>query len=234
MKIRRHKKVHKHINFYVNNFGFRQPFQVLIDGTFCLAALKNKVNIQDQLPKYLQAELKLLTTPCVVLETEELGPKVFGAMKIVKQFAVHKCGHEKSRDRELQAHLRNIPGVPVMYLHQIAPVLEQPSEESVKTAKSNIDSRFGVSQVQGTVLSKLKQQSGIAEDKDDKPKRKKKKTGPNPLSCLKKKKKGNASNITRSNNSNNNTNGVVKNQTEKRRRLRVPKHVKEELLKNVK
>lgn len=177
-------------------------------------------------------------------------------MKIVKQFAIHKCGHEKNRvsgsqclksmvkkrnenryiiatqDRELQAHLRNIPGVPVMYLHQIAPVLEQPSEESLKTAKFNIESRFGVSKVQGTALSKLKEKSGIIDDKDDKPKRKKKKSGPNPLSCLKKKKKGNPSN----NNNSSNNNGVVKKQTEKphRKRVKIPKHVKEELLKNVK
>lgn len=39
MKIRRYKKVNKNINFYVNNFGFRQPYQILIDGTFCYAAL---------------------------------------------------------------------------------------------------------------------------------------------------------------------------------------------------
>lgn len=40
MKIKRHKKAHKYINFYINNFGFHQPYQILIDGTFCFAALK--------------------------------------------------------------------------------------------------------------------------------------------------------------------------------------------------
>lgn len=33
---------------------------------------QNKLNIQDQLPKYL-GEVKLLTTPCVIVETESLG-----------------------------------------------------------------------------------------------------------------------------------------------------------------
>lgn len=46
--------------------------------------------------KYFQAELKLLTTQCVIVETENLGPKLVGAMKIVKQFGIHKCGHEKA------------------------------------------------------------------------------------------------------------------------------------------
>lgn len=39
MKIKRYKKVNRRLNFYNNNFGFRQPYQLLIDGTFCLAAL---------------------------------------------------------------------------------------------------------------------------------------------------------------------------------------------------
>lgn len=40
MKISRHKKAQKYMSFYVNNFGFRQPFQILIDATFCFAAVK--------------------------------------------------------------------------------------------------------------------------------------------------------------------------------------------------
>lgn len=40
MKIKRYKKVNRHLNFYVNNFGFHHPYQVLVDGTFCFAALQ--------------------------------------------------------------------------------------------------------------------------------------------------------------------------------------------------
>lgn len=39
MRIRRYKKAFKSLSFYVNNFGFHKPFQLLIDGTFCFAAL---------------------------------------------------------------------------------------------------------------------------------------------------------------------------------------------------
>ena len=56
-----------------------------------------KVNIKDQLPKYL-GEVKLLTTQCCILEVEKLlpvAPQMFGASLILKQFALHKCGHEK-------------------------------------------------------------------------------------------------------------------------------------------
>ena len=40
MKIARYKKAKKILNFYKNNFSFREPFQILIDGTFCQLALK--------------------------------------------------------------------------------------------------------------------------------------------------------------------------------------------------
>lgn len=40
MKHNRSKKVKKIINFFVNNYKFRKPYQILLDGTFTLAALK--------------------------------------------------------------------------------------------------------------------------------------------------------------------------------------------------
>lgn len=130
MKTSRTKKARKTLGFYVNNYKFHQPFQILIDGTFAFAALQvnytryfpsiyllanfimftynvyficlvpfqNKFNIQEQLVKYFQSEIKLLTTACIISETEKLGtlsPAVNGATQIVKQYAVHRCGHEK-------------------------------------------------------------------------------------------------------------------------------------------
>lgn len=54
-----------------------------------------KISIKDQIPKYFQNETCLITTQCIILEAESLGAKVQGATGIVKQFLVHKCGHEK-------------------------------------------------------------------------------------------------------------------------------------------
>lgn len=122
MKIARYKKASKTLSFYKNNFGFRTPYQILIDATFCQAALvvntpftfryfvvfdvnkrtfclghsKGQISIRDQIPKYFQAETILVTTQCIILEAEGLGAQVQGATGIVKQFLVHKCGHEKS------------------------------------------------------------------------------------------------------------------------------------------
>lgn len=40
MKVTRYKKANKRLSFYINNFSYRAPIQVLVDGTFCFAATK--------------------------------------------------------------------------------------------------------------------------------------------------------------------------------------------------
>ena len=73
MKVKRYKHCRKVLTFYQKNFGFSVPYKVLIDGTFCKAALKFKVNIREQLPKYFQSEVQLCTTECATAECEALG-----------------------------------------------------------------------------------------------------------------------------------------------------------------
>ena len=73
MKGKRQKLRKKTLLFYKNYFGFKPPYSVLLDGTFCKAALQTKINIMEQLPKYLDAEVKYFTTSCVLGECEALG-----------------------------------------------------------------------------------------------------------------------------------------------------------------
>lgn len=202
------------------------------------------MNIADNVSRYLQAELKLLTTQCAVIEAESLGPKVFGAVQILKQYAIHKCGHEgkpisaakcflsmviknnnekhyiiATQDMDLQKKLRVTPAVPILYLHQKAPVLEKPTELSVEVAHKKFST---LSEWEKTAVESLRKQNGLLKDEVKKTKKRKKK-GVNPLSCKKKKKKSE------------NVQGVVKkenvNVVKKRKKVRIPKHVKEELLK---
>lgn len=270
MKIKRYKKVNRHIKFYANNFGFRPPYQLLVDGTFCHAALKvrnvknspkfiyriffililkNQVNIADNIPKYLQAEIKLLTTQCAVIEAESLGYKVFGALQILKQYAIHKCGHEgkpkpgascflsmcnknnekhyivATQDRDLQKKLRAIPGVPILYLYQKAPVLEKPSDETVEVAQKKFST---LNEWEKSQVERLRQENGLVQEKSVKKPKKLKKKEPNPLSCKKKKK---TSQSVQGACEKTQSVGVVSNAIKKRKKVRIPKHVKEELLK---
>ncbi|CAH1183653.1 unnamed protein product [Phaedon cochleariae] len=244
MKVKRYKKVHKHLGFFTHNYGFRQPYQILVDGTFCLTALNNKINIADNIPRYLQADVKLITTQCAIIEMENLGPKLNGALIILKMYTIHKCGHEgkpisgskcilsmlgktnenhyiiATQDRDLQTKIRNKPGVPLLYLHIKTPVLEQPSEASVITAKNRL------SLLQGSereALEKLKEENGLAGSQEKI--RKKKKKGPNPLSCKKRKAKSSSKMIVAPKERKPHI------ESTKRKRIKIPKHVRDELMK---
>lgn len=254
MKTARQKKARRNLSFYINNFKFRSPFQILIDGTFALAALENKFNIHDQLSKYLQSEVKLLTTPCIILETEKLASfskAVSGAMQIVKQYSLHKCGHEKhsisgtkcllsmveknnssryiiaTQDRELQDNLRNIPGVPIIYLHGKAPTLEAPSRSSQEYAE-NTRKGLGMTEWERENMNVLKEAAGLVKETQAPIKRKKKKGGPNPLSCLKKKKKKLQKEDTK--NIKEKKSGKIR----KRKKIKIAAHIKEVLVTEVK
>lgn len=62
MKITRQKHAKKNLGFFRNNFGVREPYQILLDGTFCQAALRGRIQLREQLPRYLMGETQLCTT----------------------------------------------------------------------------------------------------------------------------------------------------------------------------
>lgn len=205
MKISRFKRAHKTLTFFATNFGYREPYQILVDGTFCQKALQNKVIIEEQIKKYFESTIKFVTTQCVILEAESLGSPLVGATIIVKKFHVHKCGHEgaavpasqciksmtkkghyvvASQDRNLQNSLRNIPGKILLYLHKATPVLEEPSEASKKyvSKKSQKSLTSGIEMH----VEHLKQIQILQNENFDKRiKHRKGPKNPNPLSCKK-------------------------------------------------
>ncbi|KAH0549030.1 rRNA-processing protein UTP23 homolog [Cotesia glomerata] len=251
MKVKRLKKAKKHLAFYINNYKFRQPYQVLVDGTFCFTALANKTNIREQIPKYLQGEVKLLTTSCIAKEVENLGHTFYGALTILKNFPLHKCDHEKAptsaakcvlsmlkgnnpsryivatQDAALQAKLKLIPGVPTMYLHGPAPILAPPSEEDKGSAE--FSNQVSVKNADVERLKQLKEsmaKKGLL-PQTPRPSQElikvKRKKGPNPLSCKKKQKKPTLTQPAPSS-------GKVR----KRQRVKVSAHIKEALKQSIK
>uniref|UniRef100_A0A023GJM5 rRNA-processing protein UTP23 homolog n=1 Tax=Amblyomma triste TaxID=251400 RepID=A0A023GJM5_AMBTT len=210
MRINRYKRVQRRLSFYKNAFGFRPPYQILVDGTFCAAALKYKVNIRDQMPRYLGDEVKLCTTVCAVVETESLGPKLYGATLVIKQFPVRRCGHEKqpitaancfhsmvrkrnpdhymvaTQDHDLSERLRALVGVPLLYLFN-AITLEKPSEKSERKGMEALQAQSQAPERQLEVVEQLKRKENLVQDSLVKRKRRKP-AGPNPLSCKKPKK----------------------------------------------
>lgn len=212
MKITRLKHVKKNLGFYRNNFSFREPYQVLLDGTFCQAALKNQIQIKEQLPKYLMGEVQLCSTNCVIKELESLGKELYGAKVIAQRFQTRHCAHLKSpvsssqcllsmigednshhyfvatQDRELTNNVKKIPGVPLMFIIQNTIVLDKPSPKSVSHVQALQASQlFPEHQKQN--IEHLKDEQGVPRVTDRRIRKRKRIGGPNPLSCLKKKKK---------------------------------------------
>ena len=80
MKIKRYKHARKILSLYKTHFGLRQPYQIIgennyycvecndiiihntiiiVDGTFCQAALTGKIQLKQQLTKYLGGQIQL-------------------------------------------------------------------------------------------------------------------------------------------------------------------------------
>ena len=76
MRINRLKRAHANLAFYRNNFQFRAPYHLLVDGTFSAVMVKrNADEFQKLLLKYLGDKSILFTTACVIREMEKLGKK---------------------------------------------------------------------------------------------------------------------------------------------------------------
>lgn len=210
MGIKRQKQVRKSLAFYKKNFGYSPPYYVLVDGTFCRAALKQKINIREQLPKYLEAEVNICTTQCILDECEAFGSVLYGPLKILQQYQKAPCGHSKSikgadkciqhttkktvkyivgtQDPVLREVLRNRTGLPILYIAFNAIMLENPSTASLMAAEKKTETELRPTSHQQTVIQKLKIQT-FGEEKEVVKKKRKKVKGPNPLSCKKSKKK---------------------------------------------
>ncbi|XP_033736781.1 rRNA-processing protein UTP23 homolog [Pecten maximus] len=208
---KRQKRVRKLISFYKNNFGLNTPYNILVDGTFCKSALTFKVNISDQMPRYMEGEVNIITTECIKEECAAFGTLLYGPLKILQQFNVQHCKHSKpvkaarciqsivkktqggqlivaTQDHGLREQLREThPGVPLLFMAYNAINMESPTELSKGTADKELQARIAPSEHQMDVLKKLKVQAFGEEPVKKKFKRKGPK-GPNPLSCKKSKK----------------------------------------------
>lgn len=208
------------MSLYKNNFGFREPYQILLDGTFCQVALAHKVNIQDQLPRYLKGQCKLLTTACVIEETRRLGKPLHGAYLIVSQFPIHNCGHEKpvsasrclssfiidsknkdhyivaTQDHQLRAKISKETVCPLLKLANNALCMEKPPpriEGKVKRTHHYLANKLKDDERDDLLRLKL-EENLITEEKSVEVKKKKKgPKGPNPLSCKKPKNRAKSS-----------------------------------------
>lgn len=95
------------------------------------------------------------------------------------------------QDRHLTTGLKNIPGVPLLYIILNTIVLDKPPQKSLDYIHA-VQMGELVSSGEQQKICSLKEEQGIHQKDGERRgrKRKRKQHNPNPLSCLKKKKKG--------------------------------------------
>ncbi|KAF8604599.1 hypothetical protein BDV93DRAFT_537684 [Ceratobasidium sp. AG-I] len=161
MRQKRAKAYKKLMALYSMSFGFRQPYQVLVDSTFCREICQHKMDPLKQLGTVLQGECKIMITQCSMVELYKLGPSAQHVVDLAKQFERRRCNHREaienepcvegvvgptnkhryviaSQSTDLRDKLRKIPAVPLVHINRSVMVLEPRSEATMK-AKDQSD-----------------------------------------------------------------------------------------------
>lgn len=198
-------------------FDIKEPYKLLCEPSFIYQSLEKKLHIKEQLPKLLGGRVTPMVTECGMAELrrlhKEVGDQFIGSIVIAKGLYRIKCGHDQplgaaaccgemledrdnkwliaSQDENLRAQIRQIPGVPILYLNGQVPVLEPPSEtstnehqwrEQVKSKIHDWEQPKLIEKERLETLAALKREAVEA-----KRAKRKKMHNPHPLSNLKKK-----------------------------------------------
>ncbi|OSD03511.1 PIN domain-like protein [Trametes coccinea BRFM310] len=205
MRQKRAKAYRKLMSLYALSFGFRQPYQVLVDSHMCKEAVAHKIELVKQLGVVLQGTVKPMITQCCIHELYLQGKEQQPAVDLAKTFERRKCNHREaipgddcissvvgetnkhryviaSHSQELRQKLRAIPGVPIVHMNRSVMILEPPSDATLRVKALSEEKALHASEPE---VAKLP-----APAPQEPPKKKKKgPKGPNPLSVKKKKPK---------------------------------------------
>ncbi|EJD55584.1 hypothetical protein AURDEDRAFT_132686 [Auricularia subglabra TFB-10046 SS5] len=207
MRQKRSKAYRKLMAMYCMTYGFRQPYQVLVDADMCSEAVATKMDLIKHLGIVLQGTIKPMITQCCIVELYKLGRSAQPAVDLAKTFERRKCNHREaipgneclesvvgptnkhryviaSQAQPLRAKLRNIPAVPLVHISRSVMILEPPSDETLRHKEEE------ETKAMMPTTAEVKQATATAPAAEP-PKKKKRKgpKGPNPLSVKKKKPK---------------------------------------------
>ncbi|GMI67101.1 maternal effect embryo arrest 21 [Hibiscus trionum] len=186
MKQKRHRKT---VRFFSVNFGFRQPFKVLCDGTFVHHLLHNDLTPADKaLSNCLSAPVMLFTTSCVLAELKKLGAAQSASYQAARKLAVARCDHEKkvnadaciedvigennlehffvaTQDADLRKKLQKVPNVPLIFGLRNTLFLEKQSKFQDDFVKSSQEKRLHMTVKEFKALEK--RTTSVSENVDE-------------------------------------------------------------------
>ncbi|KAF9015335.1 Fcf1-domain-containing protein [Cyathus striatus] len=203
MRQKRAKAYRKLMHLYSMSFGFRQPYQVLVDSEMCTMATSHKLDIIKHLGTVLQGEVKPMITQCCIHELYIQGKSQQESVDLAKTFERRKCNHREvipgdeclmsvigdrnkhryviaTQSQVLRSELRAIPAVPIIHVNRSVMVLEPPSDATLKEKQLNEERSLHATGSDIALVESPKPE-------DTKPRKRKGPKGPNPLSMKKKK-----------------------------------------------
>lgn len=190
------------MHLYCQSFGFRQPYQVLVDAETCRIADSHKIDIVKQLGTVLQGEVKPMITQCCIHELYLQGKSQQSATDLAKTFERRRCNHKEAipgddclmsvvgdtnkhryvittQSHPLRTQLRTVSATPIVHINRSVVILEPPSDITLQ-AKAKAEEQLLHPTVSGKELTST---SGTGTPL----KKRKGAKGPNPLSVKKKK-----------------------------------------------
>ncbi|EPX73584.1 rRNA processing protein [Schizosaccharomyces octosporus yFS286] len=179
MRQKRAKTYRKLMHTYQLVFGFREPYQVLVDSDFISDLTKSKMDITAAIKRTVQGDIKPMITQCCIRQLYSRSQEAKQEIQIAKSFERRRCGHideaksplecmqscinvnGKNKHRyvvatqntELRDHLRSVPGVPLIYMKRSVVVLEPASRATMLEKHAKESSQMGVSKEEKQILS---------------------------------------------------------------------------------
>lgn len=214
MRQKRAKSYRKQLLVYHYTFGFREPYQVIVDDQIVTTANESSFDLVKGLQRTLQAEVKVMITQCCMQVLYELGNQ--DAISMAKEFERRRCNHNPkdpktpieciesianisgnnkhryivaSQDIDIRRKLRRVPGIPLVHISRAVMVMEPLSDASAKISKRKEQAKLyeGLNNAKQAGL-KVDEVTDKSTGEQTNKKRKRGPKGPNPLSMKKGKK----------------------------------------------
>jgi len=176
MRAKRLKHYRKLMQQYGLTFGFREPYQVVFDADFVRDAARFKMDLIRGLERTLHGKVKPMITQCSMRHLYTAQPKNEALVEQAKTYERRRCNHQNlekplstldclkdvvvkgengmnkhklivaSQDEKVRAHMRQIPGVPLVYINRSVMIMEPMAEatEDLKTREERQKIRSGL------------------------------------------------------------------------------------------
>ena len=221
MRQKRAKQYRKQMQVLRTTFKFKTPIQCLVDDSTVLESAKTSYDLIKGINSVVQMECKFLITQCCIQHLYDSNNQL--AVDLAKRMEKRRCGHKETlssfecmksitnvegenkyrylvvtQDENLRTSLRNIAGVPLVFLHRSVLVME-PLSKVTKRVVSAVE-RMKLTQGLNSIDAGKRSRDSDNEDGEDgegddqnngnRPVKKGKKVkGVNPLAMKKKQKK---------------------------------------------